>query len=479
MKDMDQQNQALFNLEAEQQLIGSLLMDNEGYHRCSDLIGPDQFYNALHGEIWRVSGRRIETGESVSPVILSTLMGQNTEFQEAGGGKYLASLMASAISSSFARDYAKMLSGMWQRRTVVDALQEASEGVLGGGEVSDALKVISAVSEALSVSDGRPSSISYLKALTQAVGEMQSAVQTGASGVSTGIKDLDRLTGPLRGGDMLVLGGAPSMGKTSLALAIADKVADQGVGVGLVSLEMTGESLAFRALGAASDVPYEQIIEGNLNEAEGRAVAEGAQRIKDRPVDIVQPHIKDLHAINAALVRIRAKLEQRGTPLGLVLIDYLQLVRAPGKDRYSIVSAVSSGIKSMAMQMNVPIIALSQLSRGLMDRDDKRPRMSDLRESGQIEQDADLILFTHREEYYLQRERPPSSIKGLDTQSRKEKETAAMADFEAALSVSRNKMEVICAKRRMGRIGAVTLGCDVATNRIWSLSEDRNQEVMF
>lgn len=468
---------ALYNIAAEQQLLGALLTNNDVFHRVSEHLSMQHFADETHAEIWSISASRIAGGSLVSPVVLKSLMANHEGLARLGGAPYLVRLAGCAISAHAARDYAKVIIETWQRRTVYRALQDAMGGLMTGAPVSEAMNVMLAVSDAMSVSEGQAVSVSYLGTLVDALKEAQKAHHGENIGITLGLPDLDRLIGPLRGGDLLVLGGAPSMGKTSLALSMASKVADAGLGVAIISLEMTGQSLAFRAISEQAGVPYADIIRGKVNEDDFKKVVEGAQAIQNREIQIVQPHVKDLHAINAALSRIKRQMEGRGKKLGLVLVDYLQLVRAPGKSRYEIVSNVSTGLKSLAMQLDVPLIALSQLSRDVAKRDDHRPRMDDLRESGQIEQDADMILFAHRDYYYLLREGPKQgqSEKG----SAKEQAASILADHEAALGASRNKMDVICAKLRMGEIGTVTLGFDEKTNQIWSIGSDRRQEAMF
>lgn len=464
---------ALYSTAAEQSLLGAILVNNGVFHQVSDLVTKVQFSDPAHGDIWETCANLIQAERLASPVLLKTMMANHEGLQRLGGAPYLAGIAAASIDPRFAREYAKIIVETWQRRTVYGALQEAQHGLMTGAPVSEAMNVMLALSDAMSVSNGQPVSISYQGAILDAMREAVNAHHGKEIGITLGLRDLDRLLGPLRGGDYLVLGGAPSMGKTSLALSMASKVADAGLGVAIISLEMTGQSLAFRAMAEQAGVPYADIIRGKVGEDDFRKVVEGVQVIKDRAIEIVQPHVKDLHAINAALSRIKRGFEGKGKKLGLVLVDYLQLVRAPGKGRYEIVSNVSTGLKSMAMQLDVPLIALSQLSRDVAKREDHRPRMDDLRESGQIEQDADMILFTHRDYYYLLREGPKANHAERGTA--KEQAASMLADHEAALEASRNKMDVICAKLRMGEIGTVTLGFDEKTNQIWSIGADRRQ----
>lgn len=474
---------AMYSIEAEQQLLGAVMVDNRVFHRCSDIVSAETFFDPVHSELWKICAARILNGETVSPVILNSMTAAIPGLQDLGGGRYLVRMAGACVGSSAAPDYARLLNDMWQRRTVAESLQGALQAVQGGGPVSEALNVLTAVGEALRAADGQPASISFLAALAQAVKTMTADDEDDAGGVLTGLKEFDQTVGRLRRGDSIIIGGRPSMGKTALALWIAGKVARQavvengeatrrGVGVAIVSLEMTGESLAHRSIAEATGVEYSRLADRSADENEVRRALIAAQRMQDTPIEIVQPHIKDLHAINAALVRIKHSFEARGIDLGLVVIDYLQLIRAPGKDPQQQVSAASKGVKALAMQLDVPVVTLSQLSRALESRDNKRPVMSDLRESGSIEQDADLILFCYRDEYYLEREKPVMS-------GSKDKDAGLMADWETGMRAARNRMEVIVAKKRMGRIGTATVGFNAGTNRFWSLLGDNNEQVEF
>lgn len=457
------------NIEAEQQLLGAILTDNAVYHLVSEVLTGEHFADPVHRRIFEICATRINAEKLASPVTLKTLMEGDEGLKALGGVAYLARLAVSAVAIRAAKDYAATIIDAWQRRTVMDAMQRAQEAISGGGEVSEAIGVVEAVTQALSVSEGRSSTISYAKAISEALQDAVTAHKGEKIGINLGIPEIDKLLGPIRGGDFLVLGGAPSMGKTSLALSIANRTADKGVGVAIASLEMTGQSLGFRAMSEVAAVPYSSMLRGSVEDDDFRRILESTKGIIGRPIEIIQPHVKDLHALFAAFRRIQIEMARAKSPLGLIVIDYLQLVRAPGKDRFQVVGAVSQGLKAMAMQLGVPIIALSQLSRDVQSRDDKRPRLTDLRESGQIEQDADFVLFTHREYYYLKREGAPKGKNGKVSDDDR-------ADYEAALKLCQNQMEVICAKQRMGTIGSRTIGFDETTNRIWSLHRQDEED---
>ena len=314
------------------------------------------------------------------------------------------------------------------------------------------------------VDSDKQSSISMVKSLHGAIERISSGFQSDAPlGIMTGIRDFDEMTGGLHAPDLLILGGRPSMGKTSLATSIALRCAQQGFQVGIVSAEMSDESLSHRVISELSGVEYRKFRNPNsLTSQELEATVNAVRQGAELPIDIVPPHVRDIGGIYNALRRIKG---HRGK-LDLVVVDYLQLIRGPGKNRLEQMTEVSIQLKAMAKALNVPLIALSQLSRGVEMRDDKRPVLSDLRETGQIEQDADVVIFCYRDHYYLSREKPPKKIEDL-------------ADFEAAKSACRDRMEIIVAKQRMGAIGTVHVGCDIRVNRFWDLETSIQQGEMF
>lgn len=452
------------NIEAEQMLLGSIMTDNATLDRVVDILRPDHFYDPVHREIYERCVARIQREHLVSPVTLKSEMDTHAGLQELGGSAYLAKLAGAALPR-YVRDYAKAVIEQHDRRITVEALSAAQERLYAGEAPLPTLEGLAAVTQSLSHSDGQPVSVSFLTAMTEAIGAANEAYAGTSGGLMTGLTDLDKLLGGLVGGDMVILGGAPSMGKTSLAVHVANTVAERGQGVAIVSLEMTAPSLAVRTLSAKTSIPYSKIRSGDMSEAEFRKVIERGREMQAHPVEIVQPHVRDTAAIYAAVKRCRADLEAKGTPLAMVMIDYLQLVRAPGKSRYEQVTNISMQIKGLAMQLDVPVVALSQLSREVTTRDNKRPRMSDLRESGQLEQDADAILFAHREAYYLTREGPPTQRDGTVKEGDR-------ADWQAAVEAQKNRMEIIVAKNRAGAIGTAHVGFHDATNRVWNLQDE-------
>lgn len=274
----------------------------------------------------------------------------------------------------------------------------------------------------------------------------------------TGIGALDHLTGGFGPGELIILGGRPSMGKTALALSIALNVARAGHGVAIASLEMTPKAMALRALSEATAQAghassYKQMRRGDMAESQVETLRRIAPEVAALPISFLERKFADLDALIAGCRQIKRAM---GDGLKLLIVDYLQLIEARGENRTQEISRISRALKALAGTLDVPIIALSQLSRQVESREDKRPMLSDLRESGQIEQDADAVLFCYRDEYYLERRKPDESdIDKLDK-------------WRAAMEVTRNRLEIIVAKHRQGEIGTAHVRCNVALNLIWS-----------
>lgn len=453
------------NIELEQVLLGALLTNNDNYYKINGILQSNHFMEATHADIFNNIERRITRDHIASPTTMKADLEAHEGLKELGGPRYLARLAGAAISSFHCVDYAKEIVELWKRREMLVHLEDVTNSIRSGGDSSAAKAGLEMFLAEMPDEDGKESSVSLLSAMTDAINLMNEAYKSDVSAVTiqTGIQAIDERLGGLWPADLIILAGRPSMGKTSLALSIASRVASaakkEGKVVALISAEMTEVSVAQRLLSEASSIPYSQARKGDVTENEFRKVVEAAKSIESMGIDIVPPHIRDVAAIYSTLKRIRAK---RGR-LDLVIVDYLQLLRAPGNGRTEQMTNVSIALKSMAKMLNVPVIALSQLSRQVEQRDNKRPVLSDLRESGQIEQDADVVLFCYRDHYYLSRQEPPTNA-------------AERADYEAVLERSKNVMEVITGKQRMGSIGIDKIGCHVATNRFWDLEEQKQIE---
>lgn len=449
----------IWNVELEQQILGAVLVNNDLFHMVSGIISWEDFFEPVHSEIWHRAATRIAKEHIASPVTMKTDFETHEGLKQLGGAEYLARMAGAAISSFAIKDYARELRSLSQRRSLRQKLSEASEALDTSEGVAECEMILASALAGISTDDGKSSSVSMMKAVTDTIKDMGRAYEGASGGLETGIGALDAKTGGMWPADLIILGGRPSMGKSAVAIEIAVNVAKQGVPVGFWSMEMTEQSIAQRALSAASGVKYADARRGTIDQESYQKVAGVARDVADLPLGIIPPHVRDIASGYAALKAERARMNG----LGLVVVDYLQLIRAAGKSRFEQMTEVSLGLKHMAKMLNVPVLALAQLSRAIEQREDKRPMLSDLRESGQIEQDADAVLFCYRDSYYLSREKPPSKVE-------------ERADYEAALKASENVMELIIAKQRMGDIGTVKTGCDIATNKFWDLETQSDLE---
>ena len=461
------------SIEAEQQLLGAILTNNDIYDRVAAIIGAQHFYDPVHARIFEVAAARIAKNALASPVTLKAFLEDDPGLQELGGPAYLARLAGAAISAYAARDYAQMIYDMAIRRELinlgnniaskaarVDVASEPKE------QIVDAEQALYKLSEQGQTDSGF---VSFLKAVTEAVNVTNEAYQRGGgmAGISTGLADLDKQLGGLHPSDLLILAGRPSRGKTSLATNIAFNVAkaykrglkpdgtegtvDGGV-VGFFSLEMSAEQLAGRVLAEASEISSHRIRQGDMTEAEFRRFVEAAKELEACPL-----FIDDTPALPISQLAARARRLKRTHGLDLLIIDYLQLCRGMSDNRVNEIAEISMGMKAIAKELNIPVIALSQLSRQVESRDDKRPQLSDLRESGSIEQDADVVMFVFREEYYKEREKPG------------EHEMERMEEWMAAMERLHGKAEVIVGKQRHGPIGTVELAFEAQFTRFGNL----------
>jgi replicative DNA helicase len=405
-------------------------------------------------------------------VVMKTLMENDDGLRQLGGPAYLVRLAGSAISPNALRDYAEMIVELWQRRVMLETIEEAKGEILGGSDIMEVQAKIEVAGQKLAAADAKRPTSSFLSSMTDALEMTFGAYQGQNSGLQIGIPSLDALIGGLFPEEMIILAAAPSMGKTTLAVEIARHIAKQDVGVAFVSLEMSDVSITQRILSAETRIPYRSFRRGDITEAEGRKLIEHSKRLESLPIHYVGAQVRDIASIFASARRIQRHFSNLPRGMGLLVVDYLQLVRAPGRDRFQQVTEVSMGLKSIARQLKVPVLALAQVNnKALMDRDDKRPRVSDLRESGQIEQDADIVLLAHRDHYYLEREGPPKDKGG-------KVKVESLADYESAKAACKNQVDVILAKHRHDGVGEVKLGISMDTSRLWDLQNGDLQSAM-
>lgn len=462
------------NVEAEQQLLGAILTNNDVYDRISSIVRAEHFFEPVHKRIFEIAAARIQKNALASPVTLKAYMEDDAGLKELGGATYLARIAGAAVASYAARDYAQMIYDLAVRRDLIQlgrdiAARAASVEVANEPkeQIVEAEQRLYKLAEQGVAERGFQS---FLRAVTEAVNVAAAAYQRdgGLAGISTGLADLDKKLGGLHPSDLLILAGRPSMGKTSLATNIAFNIARayrrgirqdgtegtvNGGAVGFFSLEMSAEQLAARILSEAAEVPSEQIRRGDMSEDEFRRFVEVAKTLENCPL-----FIDDTPALPIAQVAARARRLKRTQGLDVLIIDYLQLLRGTSKEnRVQEVSEITQGLKAIAKELNIPVIALSQLSRAVESRDDKRPQLSDLRESGSIEQDADVVMFVFREEYYREREKPGDH------------ELDKMAQWQAIMEKVHGKAEVIIGKQRHGPIGTVELSFEGRFTRFGNL----------
>ena len=466
------------NLEAEQQLLGAILSGNDVLDRVDDLIRPEHFHDPVHAEIFAMAASRIVKGLQTDATTLKTFAADIPGLKELGGASYLVKLQLAAIATTAARDYAQLIHDLALRRELIDLGNRVADRARAMRDAtSPDEQIVEAETELYKLASTGSTSRgfqSFLAALHEAV-QMANAAYGRAgklAGLSTGLVDLDRILGGLHKSDLLILAGRPSMGKTSLATNIAFNVArawregiredgttgtvDGGV-VGFFSLEMSSAQLAQRILSEAAEIASDLIRKGDLNEAEFQRYLRAAGDLERCPL-----YIDDTPALPIAQVAARARrLKRSKLGLDLLVVDYLQLLRGSSSNRdnrVNEVSEITQGLKAIAKELNIPVIALSQLSRQVENREEKRPQLSDLRESGSIEQDADVVMFVYRGEYYKGREKPG------------EENLEAMTRWQQDMEALHGKAEIIIGKQRHGPIGKVDLSFDGRYTRFGNLA---------
>lgn len=471
--EVEQANLMPHSIEAEQQLLGAILTNNDIFDRISSIVKPQHFYEPVHQRIFETAAARIAKNNLASPVTLKAFLEDDEGLKELGGPAYLVRLAGAAISSFAARDYAQMIYDMAIRRELIQVGKDIAAKA-AHMEVSSEPKeqIVEAEQKLYQLAEQGQSESgfqSFLKAVTDAVNVANAAYQRGGgmAGISTGLIDMDKMLGGLHKSDLLILAGRPSMGKTSLATNIAFNVAkaykkgpmpdgsegavDGGV-VAFFSLEMSAEQLAGRILAEASEISSHKIRQGDMSEEEFRRFVDAAKALESCPL-----YIDDTAAIPIAQLAARARRLKRTHGLDVIIVDYLQLVRGTSDNRVQEIGEISMGLKAIAKELDIPVIALSQLSRQVESRDDKRPQLSDLRESGSIEQDADVVMFVYRGEYYKEREKPG------------EEDLAAMEKWVEDMERLHGKAEVIIGKQRHGPIGTVELAFEAQFTRFGNL----------
>jgi replicative DNA helicase len=475
------------NAEAEQALLGAILANNATYHRVAEFLRPEHFADGVHGRIFEAIGKLIERGQIADPLTLKSLFDQDGALAEIGGAQYLVRLAASVVTIVNAADYGRTIYDLYLRRELItigeDVVNEAYAHDLDHAAVKQievAEKKLFDLAEAGQAEGGFEP---FAKSLANAIVMAEAAYKRNGktSGVSTGLRDMDKLLGGLHPSDLVILAGRPSMGKTALATNIAFNaaklykpvkqadgrmVAEDGGVVGFFSLEMSAEQLATRILAEESGVSGDRIRRGEVSHDDFDRFVQASATLSSVPI-----FIDDTPALSITALRTRARRLKRQQGLGLVVVDYLQLLQGSSdsrqnESRVQEISEITRGLKALAKDLEVPVIALSQLSRAVEQREDKRPQLADLRESGSIEQDADVVMFVFREEYYLGRAEPMRRPDEGD-----DKFNDRYARWHERLEQVHGTGEVIIAKQRHGPIGSVRLRFDGATTKFEDLAE--------
>jgi replicative DNA helicase len=450
------------NIEAEQGLLGSLLVSNASFERIASTLAPEHFYTDVHGRIYQAIATLIDRGQGASPVTLKPYFEKDPDLESVGGAAYLADLAANVISVINTEDYARTIRECHRRRVLFSVAEEIAYGALHFDPAFDdtAPLIESAEAQLYAIAENSVQAHDFKSIADfadEAAEQAEKAFKNGGgvTGVTTGITGLDTKLGGLQPTDLVILAARPSMGKTALAANIAFNAArayletqgDKGAVVGFFSLEMSGAQLAARIMAELSQIPNDTVRRGAAKAADVRAFVDTAHAMKDLPF-----YIDDSGALTISALRSRARRLKRKKGLGLIVVDYLQLMRGTGSrqandNRVVEVSEITRGLKAIAKELQVPILALSQLSRAVETREEKRPQLSDLRESGSIEQDADVVMFIYREEYYLEKSEP-------------EVGTDRHLEWQEQLSKALNVAEVIIGKQRHGPVGIVKLRFD-------------------
>ena len=465
-----------YDIDVEQALLGAILADNRAMERASTFLKPEHFYDPLHQRIFAAMSRMIERGGVVvTPLTLHAQMKSDPGVIETGGQAYFEALLAAAPAIPNIKDFAAILSDLAVRRSLIrigeDIVNTAYEapGERGAREqIEEAEKALYGVAETNRFGEG---ALDFHEALTRTVQAAERAAARGGriSGVTSGFTDIDQLLGGLQPSDLLILAGRPGMGKTALGTNMAFHAARQylrdleasaeypsGAPVLFFSLEMAAQQLSARILSEQAELEVWKIRNGRFSESEWEKFVLTMQELSSLPL-----YIDDTGGISIAQIAARARRLKREKNIGLIIIDYLQLVEPSRRhdNRVQEITEVTKGLKTLAKELDVPVLALSQLSRGVDARDDKRPVLSDLRESGSIEQDADVVMFVYREEYYLKTREPEAG-------------TPEHAKWMEKLDRATNRAEVLVEKHRHGATRAIDLVFEGQYTRFSNMAND-------
>lgn len=452
-----------FNIEAEQQVLGNLLMLSDARQQSALSVvqqrgGSSLFWDPVHAQLFDRIQKMDLDGLNADPVTLKEWARGHDGVQQLGGPEYLVRLNLAAVASSALPDYCDTLADLRDRRALISALDEARSSLNQG---SDSLAMIAATLDqkvnALAPTRGAQP-VRLGAAVMDAIEHLGDVIDgTAPPALPTNFPALDRLIGGLQGGEFVLIGARPSMGKTAVAVHIGLEAARQGRKVAMFSLEMTPKQIADRVWSIESShagrpVPFRDMRSGNVKAEDFQPLAKAAGATIQMPFVILPDEFGDLASLNAGVREAKRMLNG----LDLLIVDYAQLIRVPGAKQYDAITEISTELKRLAKRENIPVIALSQLNRQVEQREDKRPQLSDLRQSGQLEQDADTVIFCFRDQYYLEKSPPPDDAP-----------LEAQVAWQEALEAVRNRMDLIVAKSRHGPTGSVEVRYNPATNVFW------------
>jgi replicative DNA helicase len=472
MSDIETRKE-LYNIEAEQAVLGTIILNNEYLNRVIEFLQPEHFYEPAHQKIFIQILHNVEKIHIVAnPVTLKQFFESDPSIKSIGGALYLSTLLGAASSIIDIADYGRLIHDLALKRELTMVGEEIVNRVYRAEEKTSASEQIELAESSLfklsEHGNGRADFRSIATSLKETLDKTLLAKQRDShiSGISTGLTDLDKILSGMQQSDLIILAGRPSMGKTSLGINIlvnACKFLNKDVteqkdkkAVGFFSLEMSSDQLSARILSMECSINATKFRTGQLSENEWEAVAMRSAEISKMPL-----FIDDTPALSIAAIRTRARRMVRKNNLALLVVDYLQLIRGTttrsNENRVQEVSEITQGLKAIAKEFNIPVLALSQLSRAVEQREDKRPQLSDLRESGSIEQDADVVAFIYRDSYYLERKRPP------------ETEAEKFHAWKNQMQELSHKAEVIIAKQRNGPVGSLHLYFDAEFTRFGNL----------
>jgi replicative DNA helicase len=472
------------NLDAEMALLGAILASNNAFDKIADFLLPEHFADPAHQKIFAAIKRVIEGGGTADARTLRHVLAEEQSLEELGGIQYLGELAANAITIIDPLHYGRLVQDLYQRRALIGIGEDVVNDAYRPDNELNAAEQVEAAEQRLfalaAAGDGKGDFRTFSQTLKATLTMVEAAYQREGrlTGITSGFTDLDRLLGGLQKSDLIILAARPAMGKTALATNIAFNAAASSSAerdesgnlvqrdshnVAVFSLEMSAEQLALRILGEQSEVPSDQIRRGQIDQQQFERVFASSQRLNNLSL-----FIDDTPAISVANLRTRARrLMRNHKHLDLIVVDYLQLMQASAgarsDNRVQEISDITRGLKTVAKELNVPVIALSQLSRQVEQREDKRPQLADLRESGSIEQDADVVMFIYREEYYLGRKEPDPGTEGHEK-------------WQQDMDRVHNIAEVIIAKQRHGPTDRVKLFFDGAFTRFRDYISDGTED---